>query len=216
MNRRSLSELVSRNDPAILSIREWTASSENPCEILPPSSNREEILLEVQVTTRSILGALAHDTGGILVDHGWLRFLGSGHAKLNRTLPEWNRGRSEGFYLVADDVVGGFYALNRGALGDDKNNVYYLAPDRLDWEPLKLGLTNFFRAALTSRLAEFYKDLRWSGWEDETRAIPGDRCLSFYPFLWTKEGSIKGSDRRPVPVAEAFDVKIDIVRQLGP
>src|SRR5580700_7563210 len=145
---KTLNELVNPDDPGIALIREWISSADNPTEILTPSESRNEVLLEVQVTTRSTLGALAYDTGGVVVDHGWLRFLGSGHTKLNRTLSAWNRGRGDGFYLVADDAVGGFFAINGGAFGDDIQNMYYWPPDRLEWEPLGVGLTDFFRWSL--------------------------------------------------------------------
>lgn len=140
---KTLQQLTEVADPAIDLIREWVKAAENHCEILPPSSEREEVLLEVQVTTRSTIGAVAFETGGVLVDHGWLRFLGSGHPRLTRTLPGWNRERSSGFYLVADDAVGGFFAINAGALGDVTGNIYYWAPDQLDWEDLEVGFTDF-------------------------------------------------------------------------
>ena len=59
-----------------------------------------------------------------------------------------------------------------------------------------------------------YVARRWPTWREDTAELPGDRCFGFYPFLWTKEGSVATSDRRSVPVAEAFDLKLDIVRQL--
>ena len=45
--------------------------------VLPivPAAGRES-LHRLQVTTRSRMGALALHTGGLLVDHGWLRVLG--------------------------------------------------------------------------------------------------------------------------------------------
>lgn len=211
---KTVAELVNEREPAIALIRQWVDSAENQCEVLPPSDARESVLLEVQVTTRSPLGAIAYETGGILVDHGWLRFLGSGHPKLTRTLSAWNRGRSEGMFLVADDAMGGFFAVNGGAFGGDVQNLYYWAPDRLDWEPLKMALTDFFCWSLSSRLTAFYSDLRWTTWLEDTRNLPGDKCFNFYPFLWTQEGSVNGSDRRPAPVTEAFNLKMDIVRQL--
>src|SRR5262245_32382608 len=100
---RSLDELLEKSDPAILQIELWAASAENHREILPPSEVRGEVLCNLQITTRSTLGGVAYETGGILVDHGWLRFLGSGHTKLPRNLTDWNRDRSKGFLLVADD-----------------------------------------------------------------------------------------------------------------
>lgn len=212
---RTLEELVNQTEPAIQTIRELIAVAENDCEILPPSEQRDNVLLELQVTTRSTLGSIAYETGGILVDHGWLRFLGSGHPKLTRNLAEWNRGRSNGFFLVADDAVGGFYALNGGAFGDDMSNVYYWAPDNLQWVPLQLGFTDFFHAVLTSRLAKFYETLRWPGWEGDVALLPTDQCFAFYPFLWTNEGSVSTSFRGPVPIDESFSLKADFIRQMS-
>ncbi|RWB94475.1 MAG: DUF2625 family protein [Mesorhizobium sp.] len=44
----------------------------------PDESLRDRTLLRLQVTTRSILGAIAHDSGGVIVAEGRLRILGSG------------------------------------------------------------------------------------------------------------------------------------------
>jgi hypothetical protein len=211
---KTLQELVNSDDPGIVLIRDWIKSADNQCELLPPSEKREDVLMEIQVTTRSTLGALAYDTGGVLIDQGWLRFLGSGNPKLTRTLTDWNRGRSEGFCLVADDAVGGFFAINGGAFGEDVQNVYYWRPDRLRWEPVQIGFTDFFRWSMTSRLAEFYQGLRWSNWESDVAALTGDQCFSFYPPLWTTEGSTERSHRRPIPVAESLDFQKYIAREL--
>ena len=75
-----LDELLETSDPAIRQIEQWVADAENHCEVLPPSNVRDRVLHDLQVTTRSTLGAIAYETGGILVDHGWLRFLGSAPA----------------------------------------------------------------------------------------------------------------------------------------
>ena len=37
------------------------------------------------------MGAVIFETGGILIDEGWLRILGSGHPRLPRSLPDWNK-----------------------------------------------------------------------------------------------------------------------------
>ena len=213
MANKTLEQLINRDEPAITLIQDWIGAAENQCDVLPPSNENEEVLLEIQVTTRSPLGALAYETGGVMVDHGWLRFLGSGHPKIGRTLSEWNRGRNSGLCLVADDAVGGFFAINGGALGEDIGNIYYWPPDRLEWEPLNIGFTDLFCWSLTSKLADFYDDLRWPIWKFDIQDLHGDQCFGFYPFLWTKEGSVTGSLRRAVPVAEAFDLKVDIIRQ---
>jgi len=211
---RRLEDLIDTRQPAIELLREWVRDAEVPCDLLPPGLERDDVLLAVQVTTRSTLGALAYETGGLLVDGGWVRLLGSGHPRLPRPLPAWNAGRSNGYYLVGDDAAGGFFALNGGALGPRLESVYYWAPDALDWECLDLGFTDLVRAFLTTRVAAFYERLRWPGWADDVRTLAGDQCFAFYPYLWTEEGSPAGSRRAAVPVSEAFDLKVDIVRQL--
>jgi Protein of unknown function DUF2625 len=215
LRMRKIEELIDKQAPAIEQLRKRVYQAEVSCELLPPSAEREAVLVDVQVTTHSTLGALAYDTGGLLIDDGWLRLLGSGHPRLTRTLSGWNSGRAQGYYLVGDDAAGGFFALNGGALGPELRSVYYWAPDNLEWECLDLGFTDFVDTFLTNCITTFYEGLRWSAWRDDIRNLSGDRCFAFYPFLWTKEGSLEDSHRAPVPMSEAFDMKVDIVRQLS-
>lgn len=79
MSQRKLQELVVTTDPGIDLLQQLVRDAEVPCELLPPGPEREKALLYLQVTTRSMLGAFAYDTGGLLIDDGWLRLLGSGH-----------------------------------------------------------------------------------------------------------------------------------------
>lgn len=210
---RALEELLDHRESALPLIEAWASAADLPIELLPPSVDRDAVLQELQVTTRSTLGAIAHGTGGILIDGGWLRMLGSGHPKLTRNLPLWNQGRSDGFLLVADDAVGGFFAINGGALGDDPGTIYYLAPDTLAWESLEVRHSAFTQWAFTSRLHDFYSGMRWDGWESEVAALHGDTCFNFYPFLYTEQGSTRTSSRKPVPVAEQY--ALNAVRSEG-
>jgi Protein of unknown function DUF2625 len=212
---RGLEELVDLREPGIARIREWLSDASVPAELLPPSAVRDDVLLRLQITTRSPLGALAYDSGGLLIDGGWLRFLGSGHARLPRDLFHWNDGRAKDFFLVGDDAVGGFFAINGGALGPDFQMMYYWAPDDLEWAPLDVGFGDLLYSLLHGGLPAFYEKLRWPTWSDEVATLSGDRCFAFYPFLWVKEGSLSGSHRAEVPVAEAFDLKVSMRAQLS-
>jgi len=215
MSQRKIKDLVVTEDPAITLIQQWVRDAEVQCELLPPGAERENALLYLQVTTRSPLGAMAYDTGGLLIDDGWLRLLGSGHEKLPRTLHGWNATRTDGtFYLVGDDAAGGFFAINGGALGSEMGSVYYLAPDRLEWESLGAGFTDFMAAFLTNYLNDFYKDLRWSTWREDSRNLSSDDCFFHFPFLWTKEGSLEGSQRSVVPVSQVWNVQVGAARQI--
>ena len=158
------------------------------------------------------MGAIIYSTGGLLIDYGWMRILGSGNIKLNRTLPEWNKGKSlkefgdkPSFLLIADDVIGGFFAVNGGQFGKDVNKIYYLSPDNLTWKALGLTYTEFLNFCFNGDLDKFYKGLRWTNWKEEVSKLDGNLVYTFYPFLWSKEGkNIDKIARRPIPIEEQF------------
>ena len=156
------------------------------------------------------MGAIVHETGGLLIDHGWLRILGSGHRDLTRSIPDWNLGRTwsgEGqppALLVADDVLGGFFALNGGALNGKLGDLNYFAPDSQRWQLLKMGYSQFLWWALCGDVETFYDTLRWTGWEAEVEKLNGDQALSIYPMLWCAGPPIEKRHRGAVPIAEIY------------
>jgi hypothetical protein len=213
---RQLHELINESEPAWPLVQQWISEAAVQVEVLPIERKiAETALLATQVTTRSPMGAIVLNSAGIFIDHGWLRILGGGgHARFQRSLPTWNEGRSDGFYLVADDVLGGSFALNGGALGDDLKNIYYFAPDSLRWEPCEFGYSQFLIWVVSTNIAKFYESMRWPNWESEVRKLPGDKAINIYPFLWAKGPPIGDRSRRAVPVAEIFNLQFDIKRQL--
>jgi hypothetical protein len=211
---RPLSELLNTIDPAYPLVQTIITKAIRPVELLPPSASRADVLLQTQVTTRSTMGAVAYETGGILIDHGWLRLLGSGHPRLTRTLPAWNQNRSSGFYLIADDAVGGFFAINGGALGSDIKNVYYFAPDSLRWKPLNLGSTDFLNWACSGKLDLFCQNVRWPSWQADVTNLHGDQCLMTFPPLWTVEGKQPSAKRSPISVNETWGLQMEFRNQL--
>lgn len=213
-----LTELINTADPGWPLVQEWLTKAHNPVEVLPIVSRKqaEQALLATQVTTRSPMGAVVYESGGLLIDHGWLRVLGSGHPRLSRSLPAWNEGKSAGFLLVADDVLGGFFALNGGSLGPDAGNVYYFAPDRLAWEPLDLGYSDFLHFCFNGDLNQFYEGQRWQNWPADVERLDGTQGFSFVPFLWLKHDNIDRLSRKAVPLEELWTLEQDLARQLGP
>jgi hypothetical protein len=211
---RTLDQLVDHVDPAFPLIQGWLSDSHRHYEVLEPSTDRGNVLLNLQVTTRSPMGAIAYETGGILIDQGWLRILGSGHTKLPRSIDSWNANRAVGHLLVADDVVGGFFSVNGGNFGNDLGFMYYLAPDTLVWEPLGFKYTDFINWALSDALTSFYESFRWPEWEAEVRGMAGDQCYNFFPFLCSEEGSVLTSSRKAISIAEQYQVNTDMMATL--
>ena len=67
MQKRSLKELIHTEDPGWPVVQEWIAAARNSVEVLSAERARgEETLLYLQVTTRSPMGAISLETGGIL------------------------------------------------------------------------------------------------------------------------------------------------------
>ena len=110
---KPIKDLINIEEPGMALINQWIGEAVNNVEVLPPSEENENVLYELQITTGSSMGAIAYETGGVLIDGGWLRLLGSGHKKLPRTLIEHDH-KSNGFIVFADDVGGGFFAVNGG------------------------------------------------------------------------------------------------------
>ena len=220
---KTLNELIEKNESGWELVSEWIKQATNPIQILTKDQEQAEIALyQTQVTTRSPMGAIIYETGGILVDNGWLRILGSGNEKLDRTLPNWNKGKTYNEYgekpsllLIADDIVGGFFAINGGALGEDLGMVYYFAPDSLNWEPMDIGYSNFIWWAFTGNLENYYENIRWKNWKEEISELNGNQGISFYPFLWTKHKNIRELSRKAVPITEIWSFQQDVVKQLN-
>ena len=220
---KTLSDLINTTDPAWPLIQEWLAEAAHPVEILPRDSAAAEVeLLKTQVTTRSFMGAVVYETGGILIDDGWLRILGSGSAKLPRGLGSWNLGRTQSepaapapYYLIADDAADGYFAINSGGLDGTPGNVFYLPPDTLEWEDCEKGYGDFLHWALVGDLQMYYENLRWQNWREEIRNLSGDNVYTFFPFLFTEEGGdIDQVSRKPIPIAEHYAATLDLQKTI--
>ena len=221
---RTLEELINKEEPGWDLVREWMQEATNPYEVLPRDAKRAaEELLNAQVTTRSPMGAIIYETGGILIDGGWIRLLGSGCERLDRGMFQWNKGKTfenygepPAFLLVADDILGGLFAINGGAFGQEGlGQMYYLAPDTLSWEPMNCGYSEFVSWTLGGDIHMFYKPFYWNGWQEEVFKLNGNQVFSFFPFLCTKEGQqIEKVSRKVVSMEESYRLTMDMQRQL--
>jgi hypothetical protein len=200
---RSWRELAAEDD-AISWLRATVACSPYPVEVMPCAAEDGRRTLEwLQMSTRSPLGAIALHTGGLLVDHGWLRVLGAGCDRLPRALDVWNGSppRLTSGLLVADDVLGGSFAWFR-----EPRTIHYFAPDTLRWEDLELGYADWLATMLGDDLGAFYASLRWDGWQDEVLPLAGDRALLVWPPLVAAEHPLVERVRRAIPMTEAWDL----------
>ncbi len=219
---RPAGELAEVPDPAWPQWLELVRLAPVPAVVLPVARQAGlEVLFRLQVNARSMMGALALGSGGMLVDHGWVRLLGGG----SEGLPDLAAANGLGppgisgpppWLTVGFDVLGGRFAVNGGGLPGEPGEVCYWGPDTLDWTPLGGGYGQFARMVLSSGLAGFYQDLRWPGWQDEVAALAPGQGISVYPFLFTAQSRpVARASRRPVPFAELLGVHAEAERQVS-
>ncbi len=215
---RTLQELVNTEDPGWPVVKEWIEKARNKVEILPCERQpAEKALVDTQVTTRSLMGAIIYETGGLLIDNGWIRILGSGGGRMKRSLPGWNKGKTFSefgepaqYLLVADDAIGGFFAINGGFFGKDAGNLYYFAPDMLKWIPMEMGYSRFLLFCFETDMDEFYPGLRCNNWQKDVNGLHPDYTYSFYPFLWTEQGAdINNVHKKVIPAEEVYQFNMD-------
>lgn len=218
---RTLNQLVVTENSALPVLLEWArADDANPVEVRPPLKPlAAETLVEMQVTTASPLGAVAFHTGGLLFHDGFVRVLGSGAEGGLRSIRDWNRAAGVlelGYVLVADDVLGGFYAMNHGHFAAPREGgVFYLAPDQLEWSDLGGDYGDFLAWCFRGDFAAFYGQLGWEHWRDETR--PGwNEAFAFSPLPWTAGGSdLTALSRERVPVSSLWRAKLDFMANVA-
>jgi hypothetical protein len=202
--------LLDRDEPAWPLVLEWIAEAVVPVEVLPRSEHADDELLALQVTTRSPMGAITHESGGLLVDGGWLKVLGGGHPRLpwsvagiTRALGFWpDPDAPPPLLVVGIDVIGGLFAIDGTALGGP-GHVHYFAPDDLAWMDCETPYTGWLTAFLNGATEDFYSEMRWPGWQKEVAALAPDRGIAIEPMLCADEAkAIEDRSRAVVPLFE--------------
>ena len=220
---RPLAELTDVEHPAWPELRDAVERSDTPVEVLATTRERgEQTLHRLQVTAGSVLGALALECGGLLVDHGWLRILGGGAhgipdlAEANGLPEPDDSAEPPPFLLVAHDVLGGRFAIDGGGLGVAPGQVCHFAPDSLRWEGLEVGHGEFVHAMVSGAVAQFYDGMRWPGWQDECAGLALHEGFSLWPPPFSREGAdVTTVSRQRVPVTELFALYDDAARQVA-
>lgn len=171
-------------------------------------TNAEKELFSAQVSTHSYMGAIIYNSGGILVKNGWLRIWGSGSEELPRSIAKWNKdNKITGYLVVADDVIGGVFAVNGGAFGTDLGSVYYFSPQSLKWDSLRMPYSKFIEWSLTKNLDVFYSGLYWDTWKKDIPGLNADKSVSVYPPLWANGPDIRKRSLRAISFKESYAVQ---------
>ncbi|MEV6238285.1 DUF2625 family protein [Lentzea sp. NPDC051838] len=225
---RDLTELVDVDEPGWPVVVEALAEGDHAA--LPPDSEAcRATLLQLQVTARSLLGAVTLNSGGLLLHHGWLRVYGGSGADLPSLAevngfpadpdPSW---APQAGLVLAHDVLGGAFALNGmdcasyGRPGEP-GQVVYFAPDSLEWETFDGGHSAWLMWMLEGGLEEYYSTVFWPTWRDEVAQLGLRDVITMFPPLFSKEGAedVAGTTRSAVSMREQLAFQADFAGQFG-
>ena len=206
---RDIESLVAVDNPAWPHLQQALAESDTAVLPVDPEQGRRS-LWELQVTAASAMGAVALHTGGIVVDHGWVRLYGGGSEHLPSIAEANGLGGSvsapPGELVVGHDVLGGLFAIDGGALGVAPGEVCYFGSDTLEWDGLGGGYSAFLLAALAGL----------AGRGGVLGAEPGHLSLPsavHRPGRWREQGDEVG---RQYPGAAGHCVIRGSVQRIGP
>jgi hypothetical protein len=185
-----------------------------PVQVLPPDPARaQHCLATLGITTASWLGGVVANSAGLLVDHGWLRVLGSGGDGMPDILAEVDP--AAGSLIVGYDVLGGPFAWVPARPGASPT-VHYFSPDDLGWQDLEQGYADWLYAVLVGSLTRFYEALRWPGWETEVAAVGPDEGIHTFPPPCSVEGrDLATVSRKAVPLPQLVAFHHDMASQLN-
>lgn len=203
-------------------ILEWQSQSKNQVRMIPADTTRAAFtLFRGNYELTSTLAAFVYHSGGMMVDNGWLRVLGSGSKDFNRGIFEWNKDKyvwgpdSIAYLMIADDVVGGFFALFMTPHTElDDAFVYYQGPNDRHWVSTGLDYDGFLQFCFFGEIKMFYNNYRWDGWKEEIHLINSNQTISCYPQYWREGARDTKLKRRVIPVQRLWELYNPAIKEL--
>lgn len=167
---------------------------------------------ELKVQLDKVLTSIMENTAGVAIDN-WIRILGhSGENHLGViSVNELCKENSffKGLLIVAYDAVGGVFAINLERFEEGRGNVWYFAPDTLEWEDFEMNYSEFIAWTVQGDTDEFYADMRWKDWKKDCSILEFGKAYLIYPFLWAEECIIEEAVKKVVPLEELVNLNVE-------
>jgi len=185
--------------------------SQNNIEFKEIAKN-DLILSKLDVNKDSVLGQVIINTSGISVNK-YIRIYANGNEINNRNIVTFNSKLEKYFgedkLFVADDIWGGLFAINKGFFEENMGDIWYFAPDTLDWDNIEISYPEFIAWVSSKNVDEFYSGFKWKNFERDIANIRFDQGMLIYPFLWSKECDIENATKRIVPFEELLSLNFE-------
>lgn len=169
--------------------------------------NGEKQIETMGIDSNSILGTIILHTAGICIDN-WIRVIGQ-KSDEHDGICQYNLEKciiTKGMLIIAQDIVGGIFAINISKYSEGSQMIWYFAPDTLEWECLDMNYAEFIEWLALGNTDQFYHSMRWASWEKDCMNINFDMVYLIYPFLWSNECNLDIATKRVVPFIELKEI----------
>lgn len=192
-------------------IEDMFRKSQNTVYVEKANGDTKEILEQLVINEQSVLGQIVLNISQIEVN-GYLRVLGGDSiADLNEAVKKYYKGNK---LIVAYDIFGGIYAIGNGDFGGDTRDIWYFAPNSLEWESLGINYPQFIAWICSENVKAFYIDFKWNGIEDIIKDTKNNQAIMIYPFLWANECNIETAKKTIVPLEELIAINAEYRKKI--
>lgn len=186
--------------------------------IINKKNKYDNILKKMGINEISTLGQIIINTSGIVVDN-IIRVYANGNDIDSHNIYNYNLELEKSFgnqkLIIADDIFGGLFAINNGAFQGKLGEVWYFAPDLLDWDNLGVNYSEFIAWISSDNINEFYSTFKWSNFYHDIKVIKYNQGILIYPFLWSNECNIEMADKKIVPFNELTTLNLEYKEKLN-
>lgn len=198
-------------------IKKMITESKNKIKLECSNEENELTLTKLNINKESALGQMVLNLSALKIND-YLRVLGGGNDSINSITSSNEIIRkfyNENKLIIANDIFGGLYALSNRHFDGVADNVWYFAPDLLEWENLKITYIQFIGWVCSKNLEKFYKSFLWKDMDLFIKDIKGNQGVLVYPFLWSKECNIETADKKIVLFEELITLNADYKKKLN-
>lgn len=178
--------------------------SPNKVVYVENEKNSDDLLKSLNIDEKSVIGQVMFSFSKLCVN-GYLRIL-SGDKRIELNIVEFNKvvksNFIEGKQIFAYDVWGGLFAVSTNNQVNDESNIFYFAPDTLEWEDLDMNYLQFLMWVCTEEFNEFHESFMWSEIYNDFSTLGENDAILIYPFLWANECDLETASKKHISIIE--------------
>lgn len=194
-------------------IEQLFEESSNRIRLKRLNNEDKSIIEELNVNEQSVLGQVLLNVSSVVIND-YLRIWGNDELNIlfqNDRVKQFYSGNK---LIVANDIWGGLFAISNGDFEGNVRNIWYFAPDLLEWENLDINYADFLSWVCGSGLEEFYQSFRWKDIDSMLREVNLNQAILIYPFMWAVECNLETADKKIVPLEELIAINADYQKKL--